>query len=141
MSQYEPPAYQPPRPYQTPQSYQPPQQQQQPQQAYPYYPQQPVQHVIHHYQQPPKSAGAAVLLEILPGFFFQTFGIGHMYAGNVAAGLLFMFGYWFLTFINFLLCFVLIGFITWPLCFLGAMILSPVLAANAANNNNAARYR
>ena len=136
MSQYEPPAYQPPRPYQPPQPY--PQPQQQP---YPYHPQPNVQHVVHHYRQPPKSAGAAVLLEVLPGFFFQTFGIGHMYAGNVGTGLLFMFGYWFIQFVNILLCFLLIGFITLPLCFFGAMILSPVLAANAVNNNNAARYR
>ena len=131
MSEYRPPAYQPPQPYRPPQ----------PQQPYPYYPQPPVQHVVHHYQQPPKSSGAAVLLEVVPGFFFQTFGIGHMYAGNVGTGLLFMFGYWFIQFINILLCFVLIGFVTLPLCFFGAMILSPVLAANAATRNNAARYR
>ena len=130
MSQYQPPAYQPP------QGYQPPQQQ-----PYPYHPQ-PVQHVVHHYQSPPKSPGTAVLLEVLPGFFFQTFGIGHMYAGNVPVGLLLMFGYWFVTFVNFLLCFLLIGFITWPLCFLGTLILSSVTASNAATrSNNAAGYR
>jgi TM2 domain-containing membrane protein YozV len=134
MSQYQPPAYQPPQqPYQ-PQPQQPP---------YPYYPQQqqqPVQHVVHYYQQPPKSSGTAVLLEVLPGFFFQTFGIGHMYAGNVGTGLFIMFGYWFLTFINFLLCFILIGFITWPLCFLLTIILSSITASNAAARSNAA-YR
>lgn len=135
MSQYEPPAYQPPRPFQAPQPYQPPPQQQ----SYPYYQQQPVQHVVHHYGPAPKSSGAAVLLEVVPGFFFQTFGIGQIYAGNVGTGLLFMFGYWFVQFINLLLCFLLIGFITLPVCFLGAMILSPVLAANAATRNNAAR--
>ncbi len=130
MSQYQPPAYQPPQPYQ-------PQQQ-----PYPYYPQppQPVQHVVHYYQRPPKSSGTAVLLEILPGFFFQTFGIGHMYAGNVGTGLLIMFGYWFVTFVNFLLCFILIGLITWPLCFLLTIIISSVTASNAAARNNAA-YR
>lgn len=133
MSQYQPPAYQPPR------AYQPPQQPQQP--PYPYYPQQqPVQHVVHHYQSPPKSAGTAVLLEILPGFFFQTFGIGHMYAGNVGTGLLIMFGYWFLTFVNFLLCFLLIGFITWPLSFLATLLISSITASNAAARNSAA-YR
>ena len=117
MSQYDqPPAYQPP------------------QQPQPYYPPQPpvVQHV-HYYQTPPKSPGTAVLLEVLPGFFFQTFGIGHMYAGNVGMGLLFMFGYWFIQFINALLCFVLIGFITLPLCWLAAMIVSPILAANTVS--------
>jgi TM2 domain-containing membrane protein YozV len=92
-----------------------------------------VQHVVYHHQYPSKSSGAAVLLEVLPGFFFQTFGIGQIYAGNVAAGLIFMFGYWFVQFINLLLCFVLIGFITLPLCWITALIISPVLAANAAS--------
>lgn len=128
MSQYQPPAYQPPRGYQPP-----------PPQPYPYYPPQPVQHVVHHYRQPPKSSGTAVLLEILPGFFFQTFGIGQMYAGRVGAGLALMFGYWLVQFVNLLLCFVLIGFITLPLCFILAMIISPILAANAASR--AAAYR
>jgi hypothetical protein len=80
-----------------------------------------------------KSGGVAAILEVLPGLFFQTFGIGHMYAGNVGLGLFFMFGYWFLAFINFLLCFVFIGFITFPLCWLIAMILSPILAASSCN--------
>lgn len=133
MSQYQPPAYQPP------QGYQP--QQQQPQQPYPYYPQQPVQQVVHYYQSPPRSAGTAVLLEILPGFFFQTFGIGHIYAGNVAVGLLFMFGYWFVAFVNFLLLFVLIGFITWPVCFLATLVISSITASNAASRAGGAAYR
>ena len=61
-----------------------------------------------------------------------------MYAGNVGMGLLFMFGYWFIQFINFLLCFVLIGIITLPLCFFLAMIISPILASKAAERANAA---
>ena len=130
MSQYEPPAYQPPRAYQQP-----------PQPSYPYPPQQ-VQHVVHHYQQPPKSTGTAVLLEILPGFFFQTFGIGNLYAGNVGAGLLLMFGYWLVQFVNILLCFLLIGFLALPLCFILAMVISPILASQAAERaNRAAGYR
>jgi TM2 domain-containing membrane protein YozV len=126
MSQYQPPAYQPPRPYQP-----------QPPPPYPYPPQQ-VQHVVHHYQAPPKSSGTAVLLEVLPGFFLQTFGIGHLYAGNVGVGLLFMFGYWFVQFINILLCFLIIGFITGPLCFILAMVISPILASNTVERANAA---
>ena len=126
MSQYRPPAYQPPRPYQPPQ-----------QPSYPYPPQH-VRHAVHHYQSPPKTPVAAVLLEVLPGLFLQTFGIGHLYAGNIGVGLLFMFGYWFVQFINILLCFVLIGFITGPLCFLLALIISPILANNAAQRANAA---
>lgn len=130
MSQYRPPAYQPPRPYQPPQ-----------QQSYPYPPQH-VQHVVPHYQSPPKASAVAVLLEVLPGFFFQTFGIGQMYAGNVGTGLLFMFGYWFIQFINLLLCFVFIGILTLPLCFILAMIISPILASRAAERTNArAGYR
>ncbi len=125
MSQYRPPAYQPPRPYQPPQ---PP---------YPYPPQH-VQHVVHRYQSPPKASVVAVLLEVLPGLFLQTFGIGHIYAGNVGVGLLFMFGYWFVQFINILLCFVLIGFLTGPLCFILAIIVSPLLASKAAERTNAA---
>lgn len=126
MSQYQPPAYEPPRAYQQPQ---PP--------SYSYPPQQ-VQHVVHHYQQPPKSSGTAVLLEILPGLFFQTFGIGHIYTGNVGLGLLFMFGYWFVAFINFLLCLIIIGIFTWPLCLIFTMIISSILASNAAARSNAA---
>ena len=130
MSQYQPPAYQPPRPYQPPQ-----------QPSYPYPPQH-VQHVVHRYRTPPKTTAVAVLLEVLPGLFLQTFGIGHLYAGNIGVGLLFMFGYWFVQFINILLCFVLIGFITLPLCFILAMVISPILASNAtARSNAAAGYR
>jgi TM2 domain-containing membrane protein YozV len=126
MSEYRPPAYQPPRVYQQPQ-----------QPSYPYPPQH-VQHVVHHYQTPPKSSGTAVMLEVLPGFFLQTFGIGHLYAGNVGVGLLFMFGYWFVQFINILLCFLIIGFITGPLCFILAMVISPIIASNAVQRSNAA---
>lgn len=128
MSQYRPPAYQPPRPYQPPQPPQPP---------YPYPPPQ-VQHVIHHYRTPPKSPITAVLLELMPGFFFQTFGIGQIYAGNVGLGLLFLFGYWFVFFVNILLCFVAIGFITGPLCWLAMAVISSLLASNAVQRGNAA---
>lgn len=95
------------------------------------------------YQQPvmmisAKSPGTAVLLEFLPGLFFQTFGIGNIYAGNVGAGIALMLGYWLVSAINFALCFVLIGFVTWPLCFIGAMILSAMLASSSANRANEA---
>ena len=117
--------------------YQPPQQQY----AQPpvYQPPQHVQHVVHHYYAPPKSSGVAALLELLPGLFFQTFGIGHMYAGNVGVGLLLMFGYWIVLFFNILLCFLLIGLITTPLCWMAMMVISTVTASNAANRANAAR--
>ncbi|MGE8225707.1 hypothetical protein [Stenotrophomonas pigmentata] len=88
---------------------------------------------VHHYYHPQKSGGIAALLEVLPGFF-QVFGIGHLYAGNVVTGLIIMFGYWAVAFVNFLLCFVFIGFITWPLCWIATMIISPLTAANACKS-------
>jgi hypothetical protein len=77
------------------------------------------------------SGGVAAVLELLFGLFFGTFGIGHIYAGNVAFGLLVMFGGWFVLGVNVLLCFVGIGFLTLPLCWLAMLILSPLIAANA----------
>ncbi|MFT3763237.1 MAG: hypothetical protein QM761_11675 [Pseudoxanthomonas sp.] len=101
-------------------------------------PAQPVQQV-HHYYHPQKSGGVAAMLEILPGLFFQTFGIGHLYAGNVGTGLLFMFGYWALAFVNLLLCFVVIGFVTWPLCWVATAIVSTLIAGNSVNNATPSR--
>jgi len=97
---------------------------------YPNPPQQQVVHHIHH--SPPKSGAVAAMLELLPGLFCGVFGIGHIYAGNVGVGLLFMFGFWFVTGINILLMFVVIGFFTLPLCWIACLILSPILAAKAA---------
>ena len=85
----------------------------------------------HHHQRGPEP-GIAVVLEILPGLMMQTFGIGVIYAGNVAAGLCIMFGYWVLTVINVLLCIVVVGFITWPLTWIAFMIFCPMLANNTA---------
>lgn len=84
-----------------------------------------------------KNPGMAVLLELLPGFLFQTFGIGTMYAGNVGLGVGFMIGYWVLTAINFMLCFVIIGFVTWPLTWIAAMIITALVANNTAKATNA----
>ncbi|MEM6885089.1 MAG: hypothetical protein AAF571_08655 [Verrucomicrobiota bacterium] len=89
--------------------------------------------VIHHHHYINSSTpDTAMLLELLPGFFFQTFGIGHIYTGNVATGLLIMFSYWILCIINLLLCFVLIGFLTGTLTCLAFMIFSSIAARNAA---------
>ena len=84
-----------------------------------------------------KNPGLAVALELLGGFFFQTFGIGHLYAGNIGLGLGLMFGYWVLMAINILLCAVLVGFVTWPLTWLAFMIISSITANNAAKAANA----
>jgi hypothetical protein len=78
-----------------------------------------------------QSPGTAAALELIFGLFFGTFGLGHMYAGNVVAGLVIMFGGWFVLFVNVLLCFVGIGFITLPLCWIAMLIASPVLAASS----------
>ena len=48
-----------------------------------------------------------------------------------------MFGYWVLTAINFALCFVIVGFVTWPLTWLAFMIISAITANNAAKKFNA----
>jgi hypothetical protein len=85
----------------------------------------------------PKNGGLAVALELLGGFFFQTFGIGHLYAGNVGVGHGLMFGYWALTAINFVLCFAFIGFITWPITWVAFMVISAITANNAAKQFNA----
>jgi TM2 domain-containing membrane protein YozV len=71
------------------------------------------------------SNALAIGLEVGPGFFFQTFGVGHMYAGRVSTGLALMFGYWVLQAINAALMSVWIGFITAPLTWLAFMVLAP----------------
>ena len=92
---------------------------------------------VHHgpvyVQVPERSSSTAVLLEFLPGFFIHTFGIGHIYNGRVALGLLAMFGYWFALAVNILLCFILIGIVTLPLTWILMLIFSTLSAANSAN--------
>lgn len=95
-----------------------------------------VQHVYHHHVVA-KSNGVAVLLELLPGLLLQTFGIGHLYAGRTGLGLLFMFGYWAVTFVNVLLCFVVIGLFTWPLCWIITALVTTIIAANSAPQTTA----
>ena len=90
-----------------------------------------VQHVVHHHVMPVKSPGAAVMLELLPGLS-QIFGIGNIYAGNVAAGILLMLGYWASCVANFLLSFVGIGLVTWPLTWIAFMVVSSIMANKAA---------
>lgn len=90
-----------------------------------------VQHVVHHHVMPVKSPGAAVMLELLPGLC-QIFGIGNIYAGNVAAGILLMLGYWVSCVVNFFLCAVFIGFITGPLTWIAFMVVSSIMANKSA---------
>ncbi len=71
------------------------------------------------------SNALAIGLEVGPGFFLQTFGLGHMYAGRVGAGVGLMLSYWVLQAINVALMSVWIGFITYPLTMLAYMVLAP----------------
>lgn len=73
---------------------------------------------------------AAVLLEVLPGFFFQIFGIGHIAQGRVGMGLFIMLSYWGLQSINLFLCMFLIGFVTAPLTFVFYLVASAMNAAD-----------
>jgi hypothetical protein len=67
----------------------------------------------------------AVSAELIPGFMFQTFGIGHILSGKPFKGFAIMVVYWGLQAFNALLIPLLIGLITAPLTWLGFMLLSP----------------
>jgi TM2 domain-containing membrane protein YozV len=68
----------------------------------------------------------AVGLEVGPGAFLQTFGVGHLYQGRVGTGLAFMFSYWTLQAINtWLIGFGGLGFITGFLTWLAYMVVAP----------------
>ncbi len=88
-----------------------------------------------------KSPGVPVILELLGGFLFQTFGIGNIVAGNVGVGLALMFGYWVALFFNILLMFVVIGVVTTPLTWVAFMIMSPMLANAAVERENRKLHR
>lgn len=75
-----------------------------------------------------QDTGIAVALEVVPGFFFQTFGLGHLYQGRVGMGLFILLSYWALQAINVLLCSILIGFVTLPLTWLFYMVAAPMNA-------------
>lgn len=70
-----------------------------------------------------KSASVAVVLDIFFAFF-GIMGVGSLYAGAPAPGLVLMVGFWFFTCINVALCFVLIGFVTFPITWLVCLLLS-----------------
>lgn len=71
---------------------------------------------------------AAVLLEVLPGLLFQTFGIGHIYQGRVGLGLFIMISYWLLQGLNLILTLFLVGLVTGPLTWLFYMVAAPMNA-------------
>ena len=84
--------------------------------------------------QVPKSGGTAAVLEIPGGLLIQTFGIGHLYSGHVARGLLVMFGYWIVQGINVALMFVLIGWVTLPIVWFLTIVFSPLWAASSCSS-------
>jgi TM2 domain-containing membrane protein YozV len=84
---------------------------------------------------PQKSVGAAVVLELVPGLF-GVFGIGNLYAGRIVTGLLLMFSFWALFWVNFLLIFVFIGIVTMPLTWIGYLVVGALTAARGAERHN-----
>ena len=68
----------------------------------------------------------AVGLEVGPGAFLQTFGVGHLYQGRIKAGLGFMLSYWVLQAINaWLIGFWGLGLVTGFLTWLAYMVVAP----------------
>ncbi|MFV2010211.1 MULTISPECIES: hypothetical protein [unclassified Micromonospora] len=83
----------------------------------------------------PKSAGAAVALELVPGLF-GIFGIGNIYAGKMATGIVLMVSFWVFFWINVLLTFIVIGLITLPMTWVAYLVAGPVLALRATERYN-----
>lgn len=83
-----------------------------------------------------KSAAAAVALELVLGLF-GVFGVGNLYAGRTAEGVILMVSFWVLFWINVFLIFVFIGVVTMPLTWIGYMIAGPLLAARGVERHNA----
>ncbi|MDG4767174.1 hypothetical protein O7632_24190 [Solwaraspora sp. WMMD406] len=83
----------------------------------------------------PKSAGAAVALELVPGLF-GIFGIGNIYAGKVPTGIVLMVSFWVLFWINVLLTFIFIGWLTLPATWVAYLIAGPILALRATEKHN-----
>jgi TM2 domain-containing membrane protein YozV len=85
---------------------------------------------------PPRSAGAAVALELVLGLF-GVFGVGNIYAGRAGLGVALMLSFWVLFWINVALVFLVIGWVTMPLTWVGYLIAGSLLAARGVENYNA----
>ena len=83
----------------------------------------------------PKSVGAAVALELIPGLF-GIFGVGNMYTGRVGIGLALMLSFWALFWVNFLLIFIFVGWVTMPVTWVAYLIGGALLAAHGAERHN-----
>ena len=77
----------------------------------------------------------AVALEVGPGTVFQTFGVGHLYAGRVGLGFAIMLSYWLLQAFNAFLMGFGIGFITAPLTWLAYMVFAPTNLLGQVNHS------
>jgi hypothetical protein len=80
-----------------------------------------------------RSGGTAAVLEVIFGLFLGTFGIGHIYAGNVGTGLFLMFGWWFFVAVAVCAGFLTLG-LGWfiiPACWFLMLVLSPIVAASS----------
>lgn len=82
-----------------------------------------------------RSQGAAVALELVPGLF-GIFGIGSLYAGKTVQGILIMVSFWVLFWINVLLVFLVIGWVTGPLTWIAYLVLGVVTATRAVEDHN-----
>jgi hypothetical protein len=80
-----------------------------------------VVHVHHH-----RSGGVAAVLELIFGLFLGTFGIGHIYSGNVGSGLVIMFGWWF-----FIGAKIALSFLTCGIWYFAAIVAIPALVSRA----------
>jgi len=81
----------------------------------------------------PKSSETAASIELIGGFF-QMFGLGHMYLGNMKLGFTYLLGYWLVLVINALLIVVGVGLITLPLSWFAVMLVSSLVAANSGTS-------
>jgi hypothetical protein len=90
-----------------------------------------------HVHRPGRSGGVAAVLEVIFGLFLATFGIGHIYAGNVGTGLFLMFGWWLFVAANVALTFITCGIwgaialVLLPACWFILLIVSPLMAASS----------
>ena len=73
----------------------------------------------------PRQNMTAAALEAIPGTLLWTFGLGHLYAGRVGAGLGIMLAYWSIQLVNLALVPFFIGCVTAPLTWLAFMVYAP----------------
>lgn len=75
--------------------------------------------------------GTAALIGFV-GAIFGFCGMGHLYIGDLESAIRLLIGGFLMHFFNILLMSVLIGFLTWPVCFLWLLYVSTMGAYGAA---------